>query len=275
MQMNNLYPTNNAAKIILMLFLVGISILVSSKPLNVQNSSINVIVIDAGHGGKDPGCLGVSSSLEKEVVLDMALLLDSLLKKKLPEVKVVLTRSSDRFIPLWQRAAIANRAKADLFISLHCNAHADKNMNGAETYVMGVHKNENNLEVSRRENAALHLEGKYKTSGHYSDFDPNSPEANIVLSLYQNAFLEHSVAVASKVQEQVKQRGKLRDLGVNQAGFVVLWKTAMPSILVEAGYLTNASNEKYLTSETGKKETASNIFEAVWAFKQELEADNR
>lgn len=274
MQMNNLYPTNNAAKIILMLFLVGISILVSSKPLNLLNSSIKVIAIDPGHGGKDPGCLGEHNSLEKEVVLDMALKLGEMIEENMPGVKVIYTRKSDRFVPLWQRAAIANRAKADLFVSLHCNAHTDKNLHGAETYVMGLHKNHGNLDVSRRENAALHLEENYKVSGHYSDFDPSSTEANIILSLYQNAFLEHSIDLAGRIQDNIKKRGELRDLGVNQAGFVVLWKTTMPSILVEAGYLTNPSNEKYLTSETGKKETASNIFEAIWTFKKDLEEIN-
>jgi N-acetylmuramoyl-L-alanine amidase len=270
--MNNIYPTKNVSKIILSLFLTAVSILCSSEPLNLLKSSIKVIVIDAGHGGKDGGCHGSTLVNEKDVALDIALKLGAKIEAELPDVKVVYTRKDDRFVELWQRANIANENKADLFISIHCNAHTNKALHGSETYVMGLHKNDGNLEVSKRENKSLKLEGNYDKSGHYSDFDPNSPEAHIILSLYQNAFFAYSVDLASSVQNNVKKRGVLRDLGVNQAGFVVLWKTTMPSILIETGYLTNDKNEAYLISEKGKNESASNIFEAVKEFKTKVES---
>lgn len=272
LQMNNLYPTKNETKFILLFFLITISILGSSQPLNLLKSSIKVVVIDAGHGGKDPGCHGHSKINEKDVALDIALKLGKIIEENLPDVQVIYTRKDDRFIELWQRAAIANRNKADLFISVHCNAHTSTSLNGAESYVMGIHKTNGNLAVSRRENESLQLEANYQESGHYSDFDPDSPEAQIILSLYQNSFLEHSIELASTLQDKVKAKGSLRDLGVNQAGFVVLWKTTMPSVLVETGFLTNAKDEAYLTSEKGKNESARNIFEAVRDFKVKLEA---
>ena len=272
LQMNNLYPTKNETKFILLFFLITISILGSSQPLNLLKSSIKVVVIDAGHGGKDPGCHGHSKINEKDVALSIALKLGKIIEENLPDVQVIYTRKDDRFIELWQRAAIANRNKADLFISVHCNAHTSTSLNGAESYVMGIHKTNGNLAVSRRENESLQLEANYQESGHYSDFDPDSPEAQIILSLYQNSFLEHSIELASTLQDKVKAKGSVRDLGVNQAGFVVLWKTTMPSVLVETGFLTNAKDEAYLTSEKGKNESARNIFEAVRDFKVKLEA---
>jgi N-acetylmuramoyl-L-alanine amidase len=272
LQMNNLYPTKNETKFILLFFLITISILGTSQPLNLLKSSIKVVVIDAGHGGKDPGCHGHSKINEKDIALDIALKLGKIIEENLPDVQVIYTRKDDRFIELWQRAAIANRNKADLFISVHCNAHTSTSLNGAESYVMGIHKTNGNLAVSRRENESLQLEANYQESGHYSDFDPDSPEAQIILSLYQNSFLEHSIELASTLQDKVKATGSLRDLGVNQAGFVVLWKTTMPSVLVETGFLTNAKDEAYLTSEKGKNESARNIFEAVRDFKVKLEA---
>ncbi|PCJ66316.1 MAG: N-acetylmuramoyl-L-alanine amidase [Bacteroidetes bacterium] len=256
-----------------MLFLLGISILGTSQPLNLLKSSIKVVVIDAGHGGKDSGCHGEKGIQEKDIALDIALRLGKKIEAELPDVKVIYTRKDDRFVELWQRAAIANRNKADLFISVHCNAHTNKVLHGAETYVMGLHKSNGNLEVSRRENKSLKLEGNYEESGHYSDFDPNSAEAHIILSLYQNSFLNYSIDLASILQDKVRDKGEVLDLGVNQAGFVVLWKTTMPSILVETGYLTNIRDEAYLISEKGKNESASNIFEAVKEFKQKLEAN--
>ena len=271
--MNNIYPTKNVSKFILMISLIGISILGTSQPLNLLKSSIKVIVIDAGHGGHDAGCHGSKKINEKDVALDIALKLGAKIEAELPDVKVIYTRKDDSFVELWKRADIANQNKADLFISIHCNAHTNKVLHGSETYVMGLHKSSGNLSVSKRENQSLKLEGNYEESGHYSDFDPNSPEAHIILSLYQNAFLEHSIDLASNLQDKVRARGKITDLGVNQAGFVVLWKTTMPSILIETGYLTNPVNEAYLTSEKGKNESASNIFEAVKEFKQKVERD--
>lgn len=274
MQMNNIYPTKRITRSIFLTILVSISILVTSQPLNLLKSSIKVVVVDAGHGGKDYGCHGPSKNHEKDIALDIALRLGKKIEANLPDVKVIYTRKDDRFVELWQRAAIANRNKADLFISVHCNAHTNASLNGAESYVMGLHKSHGNLMVSKRENESIMLEENAVHSSHYSNFDPESPEAHIILSLYQNAFMEHSIDLAGSVQDQVRIKGKLRDLGVNQAGFLVLWKTTMPSVLVETGYLTNPENEKYLMSQEGKNESASNIFEAVKAFKQKLETPN-
>lgn len=288
--MNNLFPSKNGSKVILMIFLVAISIIGSSQPLNMaiaetksvflktdekvppiarllKDKEIKVIVIDAGHGGKDPGCKGHSGTEEKHIALDIALKLGQRIADSMPDVKVIYTRTTDKFVELWQRAAIANQNKADLFISIHCNAHTNSNLHGSETYVMGLHKSDGNLSVSKRENDALNFETDYKNSGHYTSFDPNSPEAHIILSLYQNANLDYSIDLAGLIQNNVKQKGVLRDLGVKQAGFVVLWQTTMPSVLVETGYLSNLDDEKYLTSENGKIATASNIFEAVKEFK--------
>jgi len=272
MQMNDIYPIKRRVSGIFLIGLVSISILVSSQPLNLFKSSIKVIVIDAGHGGLDYGCHGSVENQEKNIALDIALKLGDKIKKELPDVKVIYTRTDDRLVELWKRADIANRNKADLFISIHCNAHTNKSLSGAETYVMGLHKNAENIRVSQRENKSLKLEENYEETGHYSDFDPSSAEAHIILSLYQNAFLEHSISLASIVQDNVKNKGKMIDLGVNQAGFLVLWKTTMPSILIETGYLTNPANEAYLISEVGKNESASNIFEAIKEFKIRLEA---
>ena len=292
--MNNLFPSKNGSKIILMIFLAAISIIGSSQPLNEElmpneipqveleeaeippvelfkKNEVKVVVIDAGHGGKDPGCSGLSGSQEKHIALEIALKLGKQIEDSLPGVKVVYTRTADKFVELWQRSAIANQNKADLFISIHCNAHTNVNLHGVETYVMGLHKSTSNLYVSKRENDALNFEMDYKQSGHYTNFDPNSPEAHIILSLYQNAYLDYSIDLASDIQKNVKKKGVLNDLGVKQAGFVVLWQTTMPSVLVETGYLTNLNNEKYLTSERGKIESASNIFEAVKEFKLSLE----
>lgn len=288
--MNNLFPSKNGSKVILMIFLIAISIIGSSQPLNIEieatkkvfllsdekappitrlvrDQDIKVIVIDPGHGGKDPGCKGHSGTQEKHIALDIALKLGKQITDSLPGVKVVYTRTTDKFVELWQRAAIANQNKADLFISIHCNAHTNSDLHGAETYVMGLHKSNGNLAVSKRENDALNFETDYKNSGHYTSFDPNSPEAHIILSLYQNANLSYSIDLAGLIQKKIKQRGVLRDLGVKQAGFVVLWQTTMPSVLVETGYLSNLGDEKYLTSENGKIATASNIFEAIKEFK--------
>ena len=271
MQMNALSEGFRPPKVILVIFLTVFSIIASSTPLNQHLHSIKVVVIDAGHGGKDPGCRGHEGSHEKEITLAISKKLGQMIKDSFPSIKIVYTRETDRFIPLWQRAEIANQNKADLFVSIHCNAHTNKNLHGSETYVMGLHKSQGNLAVSKRENGSLKLEGDYGKSGHYGDFDPNSPEAHIILSLYQNAFLESSIGLARKVQDEVKTRGKLADLGVKQAGFVVLWKTTMPSILIETGYLSNPSNEKYLKSENGQTESATNIFEAIKTYKEKLE----
>jgi N-acetylmuramoyl-L-alanine amidase len=273
LQKNNIYRRKNVSKVILMAFLTSISILGSSQPLNRVNSSIKTIVIDPGHGGKDPGCVGLHSK-EKDVALKIALELGKYLEDSLPDIQVFYTRKDDRFIELWQRANLANKKHADLFISIHCNAHTNKAINGFETYVMGLEKTKANLLVSKRENETIKMESGYLDQPAYKNVKSNSPESHIILSMQQNAFLERSINLASLVQEKTKDKGNLLDLGVKQANFIVLWKTTMPSILVETGFLTNVKNEDYLNSEKGEIESAYNIFEAVKDYKLRLEQIN-
>lgn len=230
------------------------------------------VVIDAGHGGKDPGCIGHGKiSYEKDIALSIALKIGQMLKDSADNIKVIYTRSTDKFVELWERAAIANRNNADLFISVHCNASNSASANGSETFVMGLHKSEGNLNVSKRENSAILLEENYENNQEYGGFDPNSPEAHILFSLYQNAFRNQSLQLASSVQENIEAKQLRKNLGVKEAGFLVLWKTAMPSILVETGFLTNADDQNFLRSENGQKELAHSVYLAVLDYKSQMD----
>ena len=222
-----------------------------------------VVVIDAGHGGKDPGAIGRKTQ-EKAVTLAVALKLGKLITENLPGVKVLYTRDKDEFIELFQRANLANKNKAALFISIHCNANKNKTLRGAETYIMGLHRTQANLEVAKFENASILLESDY--SAEYEGFDPNSDESYIIFSLYQNANLDMSTRLAAAIQEQMSQRVGLTDRGVRQAGFLVLYKTAMPSVLAEIGYLSNAEEEDFLISSKGQDYISSALFRAVREF---------
>ncbi|MBS1764180.1 MAG: N-acetylmuramoyl-L-alanine amidase [Bacteroidetes bacterium] len=228
---------------------------------------VKTVVIDPGHGGHDSGCLG-SSSKEKQIALEVALKLGDLISKKYPDVNVIYTRKTDEFIELHERAAIANRNHADLFICIHCNSGAPAAF-GAETYVMGLHKTEDNLNVAKRENSSVLYEKDYKQK--YDGFDPNSPEANIIFTLYQNAYLTQSLKFASAVQRQFEEYAGRYNRGVKQAGFLVLYRTAMPSVLIETGFLTNKTDEKYLLSEKGQQAVAGSIFRAFMAYKIDME----
>lgn len=219
----------------------------AGKPL--KNNKLNLVVIDAGHGGHDPGAVGLISK-EKDIVLSLALRLGKMIESNFSDVKVVYTRKTDEFVELYRRAEIANEIHADLFISLHINSNDSPVPYGFETYVMGLHKSQANLEVAKKENAAILLEDNYKAS--YDGFDPNSPEASIIFSLYQNAFLDQSLDLSMRIQQQFTKRIKSKDKGVKQAGFLVLYKTAMPAILIESGFLSNPKEEEYINSEKGK-----------------------
>ena len=244
----------------------------SFKPLNFVDNSIRVVVIDAGHGGKDPGAISAGVR-EKDITLQVAKYLGAKIKEAHPDIKVYYTRLSDSFIELNERSNIANRNKADLFISIHCNHSSNHSAHGSETYVMGTHKNDGNLEVAKRENAAILMEEDYKSS--YEGFDPNSPEGHIIFSFYQNAFMDQSILFASRIEEKLARRKKVnRSRGVKQAGFLVLWKTAMPSVLVETGFLTNTEERNYLKSDAGRKELAESIYQAFESYKAEVEKGN-
>lgn len=232
-------------------------------------NQLRTVVIDPGHGGKDPGCM-TRRNRESRIVLKIGLQLARKIKSEMPNVRVILTRASDEFIDLAERAAIANRNRADLFISIHVNAnpHSSK-LNGTETYTLGLHKTEGNLEVARRENSVILKEDNYQQK--YKGFDPNSPLAHIMLANYQHAFIGSSINFAEKVERSFRKTSDRVSRGVKQAGFVVLWRTTMPSVLVETGFLTNPTEEKYLASEEGQEEIAHSIFKAFEKYKEEIE----
>jgi N-acetylmuramoyl-L-alanine amidase len=229
---------------------------------------VKVVCIDAGHGGHDGGCQGPNSK-EKDVALAIALKLGKYIEENFKDVTVIYTRTTDVYLKLWERADVANKAKADLFICIHANAAENKSALGTETFVMGLHKTEANLNVAKRENSAILLEDDYKTK--YEDFDPNSPESYIVLTMRQNAFIEQSLSLASKIQQQFTDKVGRRNRGVKQAGFLVLHQTSMPSVLIETGFLTNPEEEKFLTSGIGQDYLSSAIYRAFKDYKYELE----
>ncbi len=225
---------------------------------------VRTVVIDPGHGGKDPGAVGAKSQ-EKDIVLAIALKLGGYIESNFDDVEIIYTRTTDEFIGLNRRAQIANENKADLFISIHCNSAANRRAYGSETFVMGLHRSQENLEVAKKENAAILYEEDYLET--YSGYDPNSPEANIIFSMYQNIYLNQSLTMASLIQDQFRDRAGRHDRGVKQAGFLVLYNVTMPGILVEAGFLSNAQEEKYLMSEMGQAHIASAVFRAFRDYK--------
>ena len=245
-------------------FLVYLFIIFLAVPVTAQKDGKTFkVVIDAGHGGKDPGCLG-SKLREKDVALDVALRTGKLISDNCPNVKVIYTRKTDVFVELYRRAQIANDNHADLFISFHCNANDNRSAHGIETFVMGLHKSEANQAVARAENSAMLKETNYKAN--YDGFNPNSPEAAIMFSLYSSAYLNNSILLADKVQKNLIGTTKLLDRGVKQAGFWVLYKVSMPSILIEMGFLSNADDEKYLCQDANRDNVSNAIFRAFSSY---------
>ncbi len=233
-----------------------------------KRNTIRKVVIDAGHGGHDPGAMGRSAK-EKNINLGIALKLGNMIQRNLKDVGVIYTRDKDYFVELHRRAEIANENKADLFICIHCNANRQKSLKGSETYVMGLHKSEANLEIAKLENSSILLENDY--SARYDGFDPNSAESYIIFSLYQNSNLDQSMEFAAEIMNQLESRTGLNNRGVRQAGFIVLYKTTMPSVLVETGYLSNSSDEAFLVSDKGQEYIATAIFKAFKKFKEKIE----
>lgn len=231
---------------------------------------VRKIVIDPGHGGIDPGTHGAISR-EKDVALKIALKLGKIFEEYLPEVEVIYTRNGDSFPELDERAELANKNGADLFLSIHCNWISNPRVKGTETYVMGVHKNEENLKIAQRENSVILLEDGYEQR--YDGFDPNSPESYILFNLYQSAYLESSLKLAHQIETQFRDRANRRSRGVKSAGFLVLWKTSMPSVLIETGFLSNPQEEKELNDELYQDYIASAIFRAVRDYKKDLESN--
>ncbi len=228
-----------------------------------------MVVIDPGHGGNDPGAVGKISK-EKNINLNVALKVGNLIKKNCKDVKVVYTRDKDIFIPLARRAEIANNAKADLFISIHTNAVANnRTIKGASTWTLGLARSDANLAVAQRENSVILYESDYKTR--YAGFNPQSAESYIIFEFMQDKYMEQSVHLASLVQKQFKNRCKRTDRGVHQAGFLVLKESAMPSILVELGFISTPEEEKYLNTEAGANNLANGIYHAFMEYKREHE----
>lgn len=251
-------------------WIIIFSILTDNSLFSQEKIKISKVVIDAGHGGKDPGAPGKKTQ-EKVITLKIALKLGEMIKKEFRDVSVYYTRDLDEFIELHQRVGLANQKKADLFISIHCNSNPSKSMQGSETYVMGLHRSEANLAIAKTENASILMEPDYEKS--YDGFDPNSAESYITFSLFQNAYLEQSTDFATIVQEELTRSG-LTDRGVRQAGFLVLYKTTMPSVLIEAGFLSNSEEEKFLISQSGQETIASGIFRAFKRFRMKMEGTN-
>lgn len=256
----------------LLFFGIILLIYLLAEPVAGQTGKvINKVVIDAGHGGKDPGALGTHSK-EKDIVLAVALKTGQYITENFENIDVIYTRNSDVFIELHKRAQIANESGADVFISIHCNSNKSTKPYGAETYVMGLHKTEDNLDVAKTENASIFYEDDYDVQ--YEGFNPNSDEDYIVLSMFQSANIDQSISFSSKVQQQFEEKVGRKNRGVKQAGFWVLYKTTMPGILIELGFLSNAEEEKFLLSEEGQVYLASAIYRAFKQFKLEYEENN-
>jgi len=232
-----------------------------------EDGPVKTIIIDAGHGGKDPGSLG-SKYKEKEITLKVAKQLKRIFKEYYPKVKVVMTRESDTFVELHKRADIGQTKKGDFFISIHCDANKNKSAYGTTSYVAGVNKGQEDYETIMKENEAVLFEDNYKKM--YGGFDPKSAEADIYFSLLKNAHRHESMRLAKKIQGQFKSRVGRKSRGVKQAPFIVLWQSGLPSVLVEIGFISNKKEETYLASKNGQVYLASGIYRAVKEYNIEL-----
>lgn len=241
----------------------------ASAPAPGGAGGLRCIVIDAGHGGKDPGAVG-NGQQEKAINLGVALRLGRMIGEQLPDVKVVYTRRDDRFIPLADRSKIATGAGGDLFVSIHTNSSPSSVAAGTETYVMGEDKGNRNLSVVMRENSVISLEADY--TSRYEGYDPNSSESLILFSLMQYAYQSQSLSLAELIQAQYAGHAQRRDKGVKQAGFLVLWRTPMPSVLTEVGFISNPAEAKFLGSAAGQEKIAAAIFRAVKEYKRRTDS---
>ena len=234
---------------------------------NARSKELTTIILDPGHGGKDPGALGRRSK-EKDIVLSVAKRVGKLLNDSLPNLKVVFTRKADVFIPLDQRAKTAAANSADMFISIHANSSKDRAVTGAETYLLGQHRSKDNLEVAQKENSVVTLEENYEAK--YEGFDPTQPESIITFAGLQSDYINKSIDMAVSLQKGFAKLGRA-DRGVRQAGFLVLRQVAMPSVLIELGFISNADEEKYMASEKGSQELAESIYYSIKAFKSNFD----
>ncbi|MFI0428938.1 N-acetylmuramoyl-L-alanine amidase [Mariniflexile sp. HMF6888] len=254
-----------------LLFVLFITVLTFSSFIKVgKNEAVEkfVVVLDAGHGGHDPGNIG-NGYKEKDIALKIVLDIGRQLEKN-PNIKVVYTRDKDVFVDLFERGQIANKAKADLFVSVHCNSHKSQ-AHGTETFVLGIHRNQTNFEVAKKENSVIFLESDYKNK--YGNFDPNLPESVMSILISQEEYLDQSIMLASLVQKQFTTKLKRNNRGVKQAGLIVLHQTVMPSVLIEVGFLTYKEEGAYLNSQSGQKDMANSITSAILEYKHNLDGN--
>ena len=256
---------------------IFIVLLVAAGPVFSQKKEtyrVRTVVIDPGHGGAKPGAQGKRSQ-EKAITLSVAKKFGKLIEDNYPDVKVIYTRTTDVDISLAERAHIANRNKADLFISIHANSHPTSTPTGVETFVMGLSESRANLEVAKKENADILLEADYKNNADYSGFDPNAPETYVMLAMFQNAFIDKSLNLAQAIQNQYKQNIKTINRGVKQAELYVLYKTTCPSVLTEIGFISNPTEESYMLSDEGQATIAVSLFNAFMTYKSTEEGTDR
>ncbi|PIE48124.1 MAG: N-acetylmuramoyl-L-alanine amidase [Flavobacteriales bacterium] len=259
-------PKTNVLFRLFQLILIGIFVIAGSYQSYGQDKLFTV-VIDAGHGGKDSGALGKKSK-EKDIVLSVALKVGQELKDKHKDIKVIYTRDKDVFVELHKRGAIANKAHADLFVSIHANSVKSSSAHGTETFVLGVHRNATNLAVAKKENDVILLEENYEK--HY-DYNPKDPTSIIGLTLMQEDFLDQSIRLAKLTEKNYSTSKQLRSRGIKQAGLIVLHQTYMPSILTEIGFLSNRKEEAYLRSDKGQQKITKSIVDAIVTYKHELD----
>ena len=250
------------------IIIIIFSLFTNHFALAQENPKIRTVVIDPGHGGKDSGTIG-KYGYEKDLVLDVGLKVGHYIEKYIPDVKVVYTRSTDVFVELRNRAKIANKNNADLFISIHANGVDNPNPNGTETFVMGLDKSDKNFAVVKKENSVILQEDNYQDQ--YGSFNPNSPESYIALTLFQNAHLSQSLRLAQLVEGQFTKRVGRKSRGVKQAPFWVLWTNKSPSILIELGFISNPEEGKFLSTEQGRDYMASAIYRAFKQYKIEMD----
>jgi N-acetylmuramoyl-L-alanine amidase len=259
----------NVKTLLVLGFSIALTVLVCSFTTIVKpyKYTLKTIVIDPGHGGSDPGCI-TTNNQEKIIALQVSLKLGKILKDSFPDMKIIFTRKTDKFVDLNERAVMANKAKADLFLCIHVNTSSNTTAYGTETYAMGLYKAEGNLAVAKRENDVVLMEKDYKEK--YEGYDPNSPESHIIFSMYQNAYLDKSLSLASSIENQFKKSRRF-SRGVKQAGFLVLWKCSMPSVLCETGFISNPTERAYITNDSCQDIIARNIFMAIRNYKMNAE----
>lgn len=259
----------NRKRLAIAFLVIGYGLFVGYTPER-PSGAVQTIILDAGHGGSDPGNLGTGryKTTEKDITLDVTLQVAAYLEDAFPGINIILTRDNDSYPELEERVRIANDNDADLFVSIHCDAFTKESAKGSSTFVMGMHRSEEALRVAMKENASIFNEKDYEKR---YNFDPNDPDTYIALTLRQNTYLDQSLLLSSKIQTQFRDRVGRVDRGVRQAGYYVICFTAMPSVLVELGFLTNKQEEDFLNSQKGKDYMSSAIFRAIRDYKEEMD----